>query len=514
LKKHEDNVLFDKFCKSFDIIALYETWQRNADEFNQFLSGYTCYSNMRFCGNKRGSGGVTVFVRDTFSQHFKRIYDKFDDCVILNVSKEFLCLTQDVILYFTYIAPERSPIYEDVTTNGIENLQDKLLAIVSDFPSAHLVVAGDLNARISDKLDYIPNDDVNFIFGETAYTSDTFCAPRSNKDVTLNRFGVALCELCSVFDIHALNGRSDDDKLGEFTCTANGGKSIVDYILIPTSLFEHVSHFEVGSEDFSDHFPLKLHVKLNIKNTHPVDYSNLKTAHHFKWNEGCRETFIELFETYYTAFERLPPHGNAFEKLNAFMNVFEQAGACMKKKRFGPQNRSKNVTQPEWWDAECSNLKYEKYRALRKFRTTNTSGDFEQYKFNRNKFKRTCNTKQSELQRSKREQLCNNSNNPTKFWDLLKKANMSRNDSSDLISGDDWYDYFRKLFDNAEMDDGDQIDELPELTRVINADYLNLDITDEETRKSLKYLKSNTAAGYDGLCIEMFKVTAERIVHF
>ncbi|KAH3851416.1 hypothetical protein DPMN_093897 [Dreissena polymorpha] len=52
---------------------------------------------------------------------------------------------QDVILYFTYIAPERSPIYEDITTNGIESLQDKLLAIVSDFPSAHLVVAGDLN---------------------------------------------------------------------------------------------------------------------------------------------------------------------------------------------------------------------------------------------------------------------------------------------------------------------------------------------------------------------------------
>ncbi|KAH3860960.1 hypothetical protein DPMN_023884 [Dreissena polymorpha] len=145
--------------------------------------------------------------------------------------------------------------------------------------------------------------------------------------------------------------------------------------------------------------------------------------------------------------------------------------------------------------------------ALRKFRTTNTSGDFEQYKLNRNKFKQTCNTKKSELQRSKREQLCNNSANPTRFWDQLKKANMSRNDSSDLISGDDWYDYFRELFDNAEIDDGNHIDALPELAREINVDYLNLDITDEEICKSLKDLKSNTAAGYDGLCLEMFKVT-------
>ncbi|KAH3773881.1 hypothetical protein DPMN_175252 [Dreissena polymorpha] len=64
------------------------------------------------------------------------------------------------------------------------------------------------------------------------------------------------------------------------------------------------------------------------------------------------------------------------------------------------------------------------------------------------------------------------------------------------------------------MDDGDHIDALPELAREINADYLNLDITDEEICKSLKDLKSNTAAGYDGLCIEMFKVTAERIVPF
>ncbi|KAH3734154.1 hypothetical protein DPMN_040594 [Dreissena polymorpha] len=67
---------------------------------------------------------------------------------------------------------------------------------------------------------------------------------------------------------------------------------------------------------------------------------------------------------------------------------------------------------------------------------------------------------------------------------------MSRNDSSDLISGDSWYDYFRKLFDNAEIDDGNHIDALPELAREINVDYLNLDITDEEICMSLKDLKA------------------------
>lgn len=51
-------------------------------------------------------------------------------------------------------------------------------------------------------------------------------------------------------------------KKGEITCVANDGSSVVDYILDSTSFFESVLYFHVGSDDFSDHFPL--HCQLSL----------------------------------------------------------------------------------------------------------------------------------------------------------------------------------------------------------------------------------------------------------
>ena len=81
-------------------------------------------------------------------------------------------------------------------------------------------------------------------------------------------------DLCCGFNIHVLNGRAFDDMNGEITCVANNGRSVVDYILASTSLFDSFSHFEVGLEDFSDHFPLHCTPKLpniNLQDTDPFE---------------------------------------------------------------------------------------------------------------------------------------------------------------------------------------------------------------------------------------------------
>jgi len=45
---------------------------------------------------------------------------------------------------------------------------------MTDQPAAHHMVAGDLNARIGNLQDFIPHDEVDFIFGENDYPSDLF----------------------------------------------------------------------------------------------------------------------------------------------------------------------------------------------------------------------------------------------------------------------------------------------------------------------------------------------------
>ena len=145
-------------------------------------------------------------------------------------------------MYFTYIAPENSPIYTE-EDNGITILNERISEVILQYPNAELFLAGDLNARISTMQDFIPEDDLEFVFGDTDYPTDPFDMQRRSKDETYNRFGISLLDLCCTHNIHVLNGRLFDDKNGEITCVANGGSSVVDYILASTTLFESFQQF-------------------------------------------------------------------------------------------------------------------------------------------------------------------------------------------------------------------------------------------------------------------------------
>ena len=156
-----------------------------------------------------------------------------------------------------------------------------------------MFIAGYLNARISTLQDYIPFDDLDFVFGETDYPTDPFDMPRQSKDETHNRFGISLLDICCSCNIHVLNGRMFDDKNGEITCISNNGRSVVDYMLASTSLFNSILHFQISSEDFS-HCTLEL--SRAGQRTEPFeDFRQENSWSRFKWNEALKNNFIECF---------------------------------------------------------------------------------------------------------------------------------------------------------------------------------------------------------------------------
>ena len=61
-----------------------------------------------------------------------------------------------------HVSPENSPFYAENDRNGIENLNINLEKVVTKYPEANLFLAGDLNSRIKDSFDYVPDDDVSF----------------------------------------------------------------------------------------------------------------------------------------------------------------------------------------------------------------------------------------------------------------------------------------------------------------------------------------------------------------
>ena len=173
LKKFEDDDNFLNYCRKYEIIAMYETWQRNINDFSSFLEGYINFDCLRPSKRtaQRRSGGVTVFVKDLLVNKniIKRICDEMTECIVLLLNGDFFDVINVIILIFTYVAPERSPIYSPENNDGIVILNEKLTNIKSTYPNAEIILAGDLNARTKDFLDYIPYDDLDFIFGETDY---------------------------------------------------------------------------------------------------------------------------------------------------------------------------------------------------------------------------------------------------------------------------------------------------------------------------------------------------------
>lgn len=72
-----------------------------------------------------------------------------------------------------------------------------------------------------------------------------------------------------------LNGCLFDDPDGNNTCISNEGRSLVDYIIASSNLFDNFYNFDVDTEDFSDYFPvtctLTLQKSLNEENLNTTD---------------------------------------------------------------------------------------------------------------------------------------------------------------------------------------------------------------------------------------------------
>lgn len=293
-------------------------------------------------------------------------------------------LTKDLIFVFSYVALERSSIYCD-GEDGIHILSNKLTSVLSDYQDVLFVVAGDLYARVHDLQDFIPDDDADHVYNyQTNYPSTSFDMPRNNKHKHINKFGHSLIDLCCTHDIHIANGRLDADKDGNYTCTANEGKSVDDYILLSPSLFNCVSEFCICDDDFSDHFPVRCKLSFGTANnlsktgqTKPtiINYST------YRWNESHRATFIETLTRFYDSFYESVTNDNALLKLTEFMSLLTKAGDSMKvssSNRIGP-----TINQPPWWDKHCESAKRVRYKSLRQFRLTNAQHDLDLYLTNK-----------------------------------------------------------------------------------------------------------------------------------
>ena len=81
---------------------------------------------------------------------------------------------------------------------------------------------------------------------------------------------------------------------------SNNGKSVVDYMICSTCLFESVKNFGVGEEDFSDHFLLYCTLSLYHETFSQSDLcilneTNLHDCLKMRWKPELEDQFITKF---------------------------------------------------------------------------------------------------------------------------------------------------------------------------------------------------------------------------
>ena len=284
-------------CINYDINILLETWKGTDNELNMpdFNVLQKCRKKKR--RSRRFSGGIIICYKsklhngitelNNITTSLNRLWFKLD--------KQFFGLEKDLYVCACYIPPSSSPYYDD----DFQKLENEILNI-SD--KGDVLIVGDLNARVANKLDFIDNEDRihdNLLdILPTDYIHDYYLN-RNSIDTIFNSQGQQLLDLCIASQLRILNGRFLGDALGNMTCFKPNGASTVDYALASVGLMKAVNYFQTLNPSYlSDHVQIVVHLKCNLAGIlEPSnDLNSNKINSSYKWENISKEKMLIALE--------------------------------------------------------------------------------------------------------------------------------------------------------------------------------------------------------------------------
>ncbi|ESO94788.1 hypothetical protein LOTGIDRAFT_161039 [Lottia gigantea] len=360
---------------------------------------------------------------------FPEINDGFQESVFLKFDIEYFGYEHTVIYGTLYVAPEYSKIHG--TEFGIADIDDKLLLIEADYPRSDFILMGDFNARTGNGEfdDCLVDDSISYLTGlkNADYRTDPFNVGRHSKDNELNNFGKELLRICATFNRHIVNGRVENDRLGESTCIKYNGASVVDYVIVSSDLFKCVTSFNIDCKTESDHMPLSFEMSCKLtQNSSEAPSECLQPYSKLVWKEDRADIynsrisenindFVSIFQTILSK--------DIESALNEFQSFIYKCAYDFKSKSI--VNYSKKQ-QPPWIDYQCLTLKQNKSKLLQQFRKSNKVEHLVTYK-------NICKHKKVSYPDQVYSDLCNNLQDPNQFWKTLKSYK-PRNEISPNIS--------------------------------------------------------------------------------
>ena len=531
------------FFAMYDIIFLFETMK--LDSFTPHFPNYHyvhCERKYQHPRARRPAGGIAVLIKDSV-KHLVTVKKVAEYVIWLGIKQRHP--QPDLIIGGTYIPPIGSKVY--LNTNGndfFQSLQDDIGNFLHS--SSLLALCGDFNGRtggLNDIPPTISGKDVNEFYSQ--YNTSTFdrtnfynpiwyTKSRMSRDKMHNNYGKEIIQLCYNANVRIMNGLLNANNTDEFTCHASLGKSTVDYLLSTQQLSEIIEHFAILPKLVeSDHVPLTFSVKINSStmkvNKIQSNKNKVPNNSRFKYvfdkervphyKQALSEQYAQE-QMFYIA-EKIAANENSDTIIDTAYNFLKYGIEPNFTKKY---IRSTTNTFPtnSWYDDECKMAR----KQANMFAKTH---DLIQYN---SQYKQLCSKYKSIVQRKKRLQLQSNrdslyklnSTNQTECWKLWNKLTGNNKIHQNTPDMQTFHKYFTEQVKppDCEYFDQDYMDEITDSEIDINSTVISTNpiavticdsrITESEVALHLKKLKSNKAAGIDGITGEFYKCITEELV--
>ena len=495
------------YISKFDIGCISETKTENIP--NEKFPNFQIFSLKQ----KSKAHGLAVFVKNNLFSTVYKIENTKSKCVLWialgSTSQKILLIVGGV--YIPGPSSKFSNIHDyDIISEDIILLNQKY--------KCPFVLLGDFNSRTGNLDNLSQNNTIE---------------KRHSLDQKIDTHGRNLIALCNDFNFGILNGRFGNDKnIGQFTCMKTVGSSVVDYIIVSTSLFPFILDFYVDSYDscMSDvHLPLVATIKIEselIKTNDCVGpkYETLKFRS--TWENEKKKDFKEAFSnekilalteklqntTFLSELSQEKIDLVSKELTNILVEPAKQVGICKKYSKNVKRLR-KSHNQP-WFNESC-----EKHRS-NYFKSKNTiwaSKDvteknrcIQRMKENGKIYKKFIAKAQQSHNKNFHKNLRKFKKlHPKDYWRLLKNEERTKKKEA-KVPLRVFEKHFKQLNQSNNLYDF-EITPYPDISDSLNQE-INGDFTLDELNKNLKFLNSNKAAGLDLIKNEFLKNCPESVI--
>lgn len=357
-----------------DIVILSETFAQND---SMHVQGFKCkniFRKKKHKKAKRHSGGVSVLIKNEICKFITPVRVTSEHFIWIKISNEITSYDKDVYCCCAYIPPYGSPYYK---SHPDVNLFDDLCQDIAHFCQlGHVMVTGDLNARVGKKPDTLTQEEVEIQVLDLPESNFIVAPPRCSKDSSTNTWGNNLINLCIACNLCLLNGRTLGDSEGRFTFFAANGHSTIDLSLVDSEMLANTLSFRVHNlTEFSPHCKIETTIKCSPYNPNAfIRPINPLVFDKFHWNPNTSrvklmqvidspEFKVRADEIFSKKYELTLAGTKLFtadiEKLTTYLHE-----KCCDKTRVGKKkSRYSKVKRQSWFTQDCQMIRKRLRRA-------------------------------------------------------------------------------------------------------------------------------------------------------